>query len=223
MAKFLPSRARPGLLLAVIGTVAALLYLGGVVSGLPRLALKPVPVLALAAWVALRCRRPLGRLTAAGLVLSAVGDVLLDAGRFLAGLAAFLAAHVTYVGAFLSAERRWALGRALPFVAWGVVVFALLRTGLGTLTLPVAAYVAVITVMMWRAAARVGSPSHAGLVAWLGLAGAVAFGASDTLIAFNRFLEPIPSARVPILLLYWLGQWGIAGSAALAYRDPPNR
>jgi uncharacterized membrane protein YhhN len=149
--------------------------------------------------------------------------VLLDAGRFLAGLAAFLAAHVTYVGAFLSAERRWALGRALPFAAWGVVVFAMLRTGLGTLTLPVAAYVAVITVMMWRAAARVGSPSHAGVVAWLGLAGAVAFGASDTLIAFSRFLEPIPGVRVPILLLYWLGQWGIAGSAALAYRDPPKR
>ena len=84
------------------------------------LAVKPFPALALAAWVALRCPRLLGRLTAAGLVLSAVGDVLLEAGFFLPGLLAFLSAHVAYVAAFLSAERRPALGRAVPFLAWGV-------------------------------------------------------------------------------------------------------
>lgn len=215
-------RAGPGLILAVLGTAAALFYLGGVVGPLARLALKPVPVLALAAWVALRCRQPLGRLTAAGLLLASVGDVLLELGRFLPGLAAFLLAHVLFILAFLSVERRPALARALPFAAWGLVSFSLLRPGLGSLALPVGAYVVVIAIMMWRAAARVGSPD-AGRAAWLGLAGAVAFGASDTLIAVTRFLQPIEGVRVPIMLLYWLGQWGIAGSAALAYRDPPNR
>jgi hypothetical protein len=52
--------------------------------------------------------------------------------------------------------------------------------------------------------------------AWLGLAGAIAFGASDTLLAFDRFLQPIDGVQVPILALYWLGQSGIAASAAFA-------
>ncbi len=99
-----------------------------------------------------------------------------------------------------------------------LTTFSLLRPGLGTLALPVGAYVVVITIMMWRAAARVGIP-RAGRVAWLGLAGALAFGASDTLIAVTRFLHPIEGVRVPIMLLYWLGQWGIAASAALAERE----
>ena len=70
--------------------------------------------------------------------------------------------------------------------------------------------------MMWRAAARLGSPGTPALAALLGLAGAVAFGASDTLIAFDRFSAPIPGARWPIMALYWVGQCGIAASAVLA-------
>jgi len=68
-----------------------------------------------------------------------------------------------------------------------------------------------------RASARVGGkvPARA---AWLGLAGAIAFGASDTMIAFDRFSTPIPGARWPIMILYWLGQGGIAASAALVCR-----
>jgi uncharacterized membrane protein YhhN len=171
-------------------------------------------VLTLAAWVAARRREPLGRLVTAGLLLSALGDVILGAGRFLPGLIAFLAAHVAYVVAFVVDERRLRLARLLPFAAWSASAFGLLRPGLGAMTLPVAAYMAVITLMMWRAAARVGSARTPPVAARLGLAGAIAFGASDTLIAFDRFLQPIAGAEVPILLLYWLGQWGIAASAA---------
>jgi len=200
-----------------VGIGTAILYFAGLALALPhlRFAVKPFPALALAAWVALRCPRPLGRLTAAGLVLSAAGDVLLEAGRFLPGLLAFLAAHLDYLAAFLTADRRPALGRALPFLAWGVGAEALLRPGLGPMALPVAVYVAVICAMMWRAAARVGSPGTPALAALLGLAGAVAFGASDTLIAFDRFATPIPGVRWPIMILYWLGQTGQAASAVL--------
>jgi alkenylglycerophosphocholine/alkenylglycerophosphoethanolamine hydrolase len=72
---------------------------------------------------------------------------------------------------------------------------------------------------MWRAAARVGSPATPRLAARLGIAGAIAFGASDTLIALDRFAQPIPGVQLPILVLYWLGQWGIAASAALSARE----
>jgi len=204
-------------LLAGVGIGTALLYFVGLAAPSPALclAVKPFPALALGVWVALRCPRPLGRLTAAGLVLSALGDGLLETGRFLPGLLAFLSAHVAYVAAFLSAERRPALGRAVPFLAWGAGALALLRPGLGPMAIPVALYVAVICAMMWRAAARVGSAGTPPLAALLGLAGAVAFGASDTLIAFNRFAAPLPGVRWPIMILYWLGQSGIAASAVL--------
>jgi len=206
-----------GPVLAGVGIGTALLYFAGLAAASPALclAVKPFPALALAAWVALRCPRPLGRLTVAGLVLSALGDFLLEVGLFLPGLLAFLAAHLAYVAAFLVADRRPAPGRALPFLAWGLVAFAILRPGLGPMAVPVAVYVAVICTMMWRAAARVGSPGTPALAAALGLAGAVSFGASDTLIAFNRFAAPIPGVRWPIMILYWLGQAGIAASAVL--------
>ena len=97
----------------------------------------------------------------------------------------------------------------------GLGAFAILRPGLGAMAVPVAVYVAVICAMMWRAAARVGSPGTPALAAALGLAGAVSFGASDTLIAFNRFASPIAGVRWPIMILYWLGQAGIAASAVL--------
>jgi uncharacterized membrane protein YhhN len=210
-------RLGTGPVLAGVGIATALLYFVGLATALPdlRVAVKAFPALALAVWVALRCPRPLGRLTAAGLVVSALGDLLLEMGFFLPGLLAFLAAHVAYVAAFLSADRRPALGRAVPFLAWGVLAFGFLGPGLDAMALPVAVYVAVICAMMWRAAARVGSPGTPAQAALLGLAGAVAFGASDTLIAFDRFVTPIPGARWAIMLLYWLGQTGLATSAVL--------
>jgi uncharacterized membrane protein YhhN len=214
-----------GVVLAVIGMGAALVYLVGLAAGVRAVCLpaKPLPALAMAVWVGLRCIRWPGRLTAAGLAVSAVGDLLLETGLFLPGLLAFLTAHVAYLAAFVADEHRPAFARGLPFLAWGAGAFALLRPGLGGLALPVAVYVAVICTMMWRAAARVGSPAVPPLAAVLGLAGAVAFGASDTLIAFDRFSAPIPGVRWPIMILYWLGQWGIAASAVLACRIQRDR
>jgi uncharacterized membrane protein YhhN len=211
-------RPAAGPILAGVGLATALLFFVGLAADHSslRAAVKPFPVLALAGWVALRCRLPAGRLTVAGLVLSAIGDAVLEGGLFLPGLLAFLAAHVAYAAAFLSTDRRLALGRALPFLAWGLGAFALLRPGLGPMAAPVGLYVAVICTMMWRAAALVRSPATTALAGAVSLAGAVAFGASDTLIAFDRFSEPIPGARAPIMLLYWLGQLGIAASAVVA-------
>jgi 1-acyl-sn-glycerol-3-phosphate acyltransferase len=84
-------------------------------------------------------------------------------------------------------------------------MFLYLRPRLDGLVLPVALYVAAIVAMMWRAAAR-------GEAA--GLAGALCFAASDSLIALDRFVAPVPGARYAIMALYWAGQMGIAASTA---------
>jgi alkenylglycerophosphocholine/alkenylglycerophosphoethanolamine hydrolase len=215
------SSAARGRILAGIGITAALLFFVGWKLDLPwlRLLAKPLPALVLAGWVLLCNDRALGRLVSIGLVVSALGDLLLEAGRFLPGLVAFLGAHLAYLAAFLSDERRLRLLRLAPFAAWTASIFPILHSGLGDMTVPVAVYVGVITIMMWRAAARVGSPATPRLAARLGIAGAIAFGASDTLIALDRFAQPIPGVQLPILVLYWLGQWGIAASAALGARE----
>jgi len=208
----------PRRLLAALGGGAAVVYLGALAADLrpTRLLTKPVPVLALAGWVLAAAPTAFGRLVTAGLLLSALGDLLLEGGLFLPGLLAFLAAHLAYIAAFLRVERRPALARALPFAAWAVLALVLLRPGLGAMAVPVAVYVSVICTMMWRAAAAIGSPSASPAAARLGLAGAVAFGASDTLIAFDRFRLPLSGVGWPVMILYWLGQCGIAAWAVRA-------
>jgi uncharacterized membrane protein YhhN len=194
--------------------MAAGLYLaslGGRFS-MAGLVAKPLPALCLAvvAWRAAPDRY--ARLVSAGLAVSALADALME-WRFLAGLACFLVAHIVYATAFWSDSSQLRPARAVPFAAFGLGMFSFLRPGLGDQALPVAVYVAAICVMMWRAAARVGATPRGPTSAWLALAGAVIFAGSDSLIALDRFHAPIAGVRYPILILYWLGQLGIALSA----------
>jgi uncharacterized membrane protein YhhN len=210
--------SRTGPLALAAGALAALVYLAAPSSAPAWLlaGLKPLPVLALAVW----CRAGGGGTTAtsiaAGLVVSAVGDVLLALDRFLAGVAVFLAAHVLYTSAFLAWTRRPRLLRLVGFLAWGAAVYSLIAPVLGALLVPVGAYVLAACVMMWRAAATLGASGGVRREEWWALAGAVLFGASDTLLALHRFLTPWPDAPFLVMLLYWAGQAGIARSARRA-------
>jgi uncharacterized membrane protein YhhN len=93
----------------LVAAVAASLYVIGLWVLPPGLLMlvKPVPV-AILAWLVFTQRPDVyGRRIGAGLALSAVGDLLLATdGHFLAGLLAFLVAHLAYTFAFLSDERR---------------------------------------------------------------------------------------------------------------------
>jgi alkenylglycerophosphocholine/alkenylglycerophosphoethanolamine hydrolase len=203
------------LTLAGVGFVAAAAFLVGLGLDLPALPFvsKPLPVLCLAAAVAAQQRNPLTRPLTAGLLLSAVGDGLLEGGLFLPGLLAFLGAHVAYAAGFLLDAPRRALLRALPFAGWGIAIYAFLFPDLGDLAVPVLLYLLAICIVMWRAAARIGAHGPPRGDEWVGLMGAVAFAASDTLIALDRFHAHLPGASLPIMLLYWAGQCGIAGTA----------
>lgn len=181
-----------------------------------RLAAKPLPALLLAAWVFGRGRH--ARLVAAGLALSALGDLLLELDWFLGGMTAFAAAHVAYIAGFLAVTRRPRLALLVPYAGWAVAMYALLRSGLGALEAPVAVYSGLLALMMWRAAAPVGTAPRR----WPAAVGALLFGLSDLLIGIDRFRTPVPGARVWIMLLYWAGQGGIAMSAATPF-PPPRR
>ena len=205
-----------GRALAAVAIVAALLYVAGLALGAPalRLVTKPVPALALAALVLSGRRDGYAGALAAGLTLSALGDALLELpGRFVAGLATFLCAHVVYTAAFVSDDRRLRPLRAVPFAVWLLAAFAWIRPGLGDMTIPVVVYMMAIGTMMWRAAARLDGAASGQPGARAALVGAILFGLSDTLIAIDRFRVPLPGAPYAIILLYWAGQAGIAASA----------
>lgn len=209
----------------LVAGVAALLYVIGLWAMPPGLLMlvKPVPV-AILAWLVFTARPDVyGRRIGAGLALSAVGDLLLagDA-HFVAGLLAFLVAHLAYTFAFLSDERRLRLERLVPFAVWIAAARAYLQPNLYSMAVPVTVYMLAIGIMMWRAAARVGRNAEAATPEQSALVGAVLFGLSDTFLAVNRFRAPLPFADVVVILLYWAGQFAIARSA-LDERSPEWR
>jgi uncharacterized membrane protein YhhN len=197
--------------LVAIGSLAASGCLVGRALELPLLAVvaKPVPVLCLALWTAPReGRYPC--LVTLGLLLSMAGDVAIE-WSFVVGLGLFLLAHLVYIAAFLDGRPPLLAWRALPVVAAIGLVYRVVSPGLGSLRGAVLAYMTAIGTMLWRAAARVDAwPSPAASA----LLGAVAFAASDSLLALDRFQAPVSGARYAILVLYWLGQLGIALSAS---------
>ncbi len=157
----------------------------------------------------------------AGLAASLGGDVflMLPGDLFLAGLLAFLVAHVCYLIAFTAevrfAERRW------PFVAYGAVgavVLALLwpsaspRAAVAVYSLALCA-MAAQALVRWRV---LGTPAAA-----LAACGAAVFVVSDTLLALGRFRGPVANGGVWALATYYLAQTLIAVS--VAWRQPGSR
>ena len=143
----------------------------------------------------------------AALLASLAGDVfLMLEDRFVAGLSAFLVAHLLYIGAFIT------MGvEAMPFVLGAALVAVLVRA-LGvkmvvaatesdrSLGGAVAAYLAVISLMV---------AFGIGTARWWVIAGALLFYASDAMIGWSRFVGPFPQHRVAIMTTYHLGQVGL--------------
>src|SRR5437870_12513705 len=138
---------------------------------------KPATLLALLGYAA--CARPSPWLVA-GLVFSLLGDVflMLPADLFLAGLAAFLVAHLAYIGAFA--------GPVMPRLVWLAAVIGVLAPVAArilravpdrTLRTPVAVYSLAISLMVASALASTST---------VAIAGAVLVLVSGMLIAWNR-------------------------------------
>jgi uncharacterized membrane protein YhhN len=222
-ARILGAERSPELELAFLFGIAAFAFLAGLATDayLLRLVAKPWPVIALARWVSLA--RPRLGLVSAALYAGAVGDVLLELGEptFMAGIVAFLVGHLLYVGGMLRDTRAPHLLRALPpLVVFGVVV-AFLGRQMGAGVIPFATYGLALSVLVWRAAARIGAPDVDRRLALVGTAGAASFMLSDCLIAVDRFLTDVPGARWVIIVTYWLGQAMLAASFALGSEPSP--
>jgi len=193
----------------ILALTAAALYLYALASDNTLLALmtKPIPVLALIAWLRSTPVSPYRTWISIGLAFSVLGDILLaiPADLFVFGLAAFLCAHLAYLRGYCGITLRPALPALIFSAITGIALLGVLAShGLGPLLIPVALYALAISAMLWRALA-------CGGVAALG-AGLFVF--SDSLIGIDRFVSPFAAAPYLIILAYWLGQWAIASSVS---------
>jgi uncharacterized membrane protein YhhN len=175
--------------------------------------LATVLVIALALSDTRRAAGPYRAWVVRGLAASLVGDVLLMLPQdlFLAGLLAFLVAHLCYLRAFTSDARFTAvLATGVPLIVVAVFVVRAMWPGLGALRVPVIAYVGVIVAMAWQALERWRQGSHPG--AALAGAGALLFMASDAALGVNRFRGAFPGGAVFVLATYYAAQFLIAAS-----------
>lgn len=146
------------------------------------------------------------------LVLSLAGDVLLMIDRFLPGLIAFFGAHIAYVVGLRAGQPNFrpmivsAVVVLVPIFFIGRRILISVREDAPELSSPVSLYIAAISVMVASALASGNA---------LAATGAVLFMASDTLIAWNRFVRPLEWAPITIIVTYHLAQAGLVLSLAL--------
>jgi alkenylglycerophosphocholine hydrolase len=197
-----------------------------------------VPVLCVVIWLARRPGSRFARLILTGLIASMIADLLmwLEPSWLTAGIMVFVVAQVIYTIAFLTVSRRGSWVRLVPFFAWGLLAFLILvqnakppLEGSG-LTLPMAAYVVVVVVMMWRATALMGSQGKTREFEIAATLGVLSLGLSDTLTALNRFIwhdtftffdiqRFAPFISMLAIILYWLAQWVLSLAAGWEASD----
>jgi uncharacterized membrane protein YhhN len=152
---------------------------------------------------------PVGTWLVVGLVLCAVGDLLLLGRRtFGAGLAVFLCGHLAYIIAFIRAVpiTHWSVALVGPVSVISALALIWLWPSLGRYRVPVTAYVVAITAMLWGAL----SVAVAGSLRWTVGLGAAMFYLSDLAVARQRFVKEEFLNRGIGLPLYYAGQVLIA-------------
>jgi alkylglycerol monooxygenase len=172
---------------------------------------------------ALRAPGGFGLKLLAALVLCLAGDAfLMFEGFFIPGLVSFLAAHLCYLALFRQGVPWFPSRRALAATATAALcMYAFLFPQLGpVLKVAVAAYAAVIALMAAQAIGRaqVLRDPAAGAVA----AGALLFMLSDTLLAINRFAQPLPLAQFWVLGTYYAAQLLIVCNAVAVPLQVPQ-
>ena len=152
---------------------------------------------------------------------SLAGDAfLMVEGFFIPGLVSFLLAHIAYIVLFRQGvawlPRPGALAATLS--VGGAMYAYLWQGGLpAELRIPVAVYVTAIALM---AAQALGRASVLGDRAARQVAlGACFFMLSDSLLATNRFVQPLPLAQVGVLATYYAAQAFIVHGMVLGLRQ----
>jgi uncharacterized membrane protein YhhN len=134
---------------------------------------------------------------------------------FILGLLSFLIAHVFYILAFrqnrfdaVDGEQLETVQKArmaFPVILASTGLVVVLYPRLGDLRFPVVVYAAVLMFMVLNALFRFQRTSLKSF--WLAFPGAILFLLSDSILAINKFLQPVGHAGLWIMSLYLAGQF----------------
>ncbi len=177
------------------------------------------------------------QLMVAAFSFSWVGDVALmfvykSENFFLLGLVGFLITHILYTLAFTDVSNKKAeallpkkFWMVVPLVIYMVALLSVLVPGITAkettrpFLIPVLVYSAAIATMVAFAINRYRRVAEVSFTLVFG--GALLFMFSDSIIAINKFLQPVGVARIGIMVLYTLGQYLIA-KGMLAQKSSPS-
>lgn len=156
---------------------------------------------------------------AVAIVFSWLGDVFLMfqskyPSFFIIGLGAFLVSHIFYIVAYkrsrgaeiesqLSKPRLARYDFFLLLICSSLII--VLYPHLGDMMIPVIIYALTITYMAITSVHRFGKTSVSSF--WMVTVGALLFMFSDATIALDKFVEPIPNARLIIMTTYISAQF----------------
>lgn len=202
---------------AIVGIIN--LYAEAVNSVALRNISKPLIVITLLAWLysTTNLKGRFHKRIFIGLIFSLMGDVILMfsasiSGFFSWGLVAFLLSHILYIRAF-TLDHKSNPNAKNPFFLWGtgaLIIFCIglffyLQPVLGAMQFAVLIYAIVITFMAIMALNRYGKVNLSSFQ--MILTGALSFLLSDSVLAINKFSQPIPQAGVLIMATYMIAQY----------------
>jgi uncharacterized membrane protein YhhN len=160
---------------------------------------------------------PTKKILLVALTLSWIGDIILMFAYkgdlyFIFGLVAFLLSHVVYILLFIKQLKTKNMDNKSVFrigigaiIAYLLLLLSILLPSLGDLKIPVIFYALVISTMLFFA--------FKGSLNWEHpaknyiLLGAIVFVSSDSILAFNKFYEPIFLSSFFIMATYIIAQY----------------
>jgi len=167
-----------------------------------------------------------------GIFFSLAGDVflMLSDRAFIAGLVAFLLAHVSYIVGLNTPDGDispiWAIGIGILLALTAArvlrrIVAGLREKGLQRLVVPVVAYGTVITLMLLSAILTIYRVDWKTSASGLVTVGAILFYFSDVILAWNKFVKPIRNGRVINMAAYHLGQIALIAGVVIQFAKSP--
>lgn len=187
---------------------------------------KPAVILSLIAGIGLACPTDgTGTWVLVALTFSLVGDIflLLPTRYFLAGLISFLVAHLSYILAINQTTPYFSplhVPIFLGTVSLSCLLFrhlsrALDAKGQRTLLVPLALYTLFITGTLFSSLSTLAHPGWNRTSSLLVSAGGSLFYLSDTLLAWHRYITPIPRRDLIVRVTYHTAQMGLVSGALL--------
>ena len=162
-----------------------------------------------------------------GGIASTFGDIflMLPKERFIAGLVSFALAHIAYVIGLNTSPPELNLAALVVIALVVLVAFRIFKrlqaslraSGKTSLVGPVLFYTVVISGMLISALLTLTGRQWSAGPSLLVSSGALLFFISDTLLAWNRFVTPIPGEKIIVRVTYHLGQIGIMVGAVMNF------